>query len=951
MSYTLYTYRNMHYNKNIAPRIFSVMITLFVLLAVYGCATPSLIATNSIHQGDLYNNQNNYPEAITHYEEYLRVSPQLGIYRNPAMEADVCRKLAHAYATRSSFQKALSYLEQALSIDTLIPANQIAVIKDYQQLGLTHIYLGNYNQARKSLSHSLQLNEGMETSAKDANKQSVANTYLALAQVELTMGNYSKSLEYAEQSYALFMQMQQAADELIDVLLLKGTIAIDMGDMSTGIDWINQSMEKALVKKLNVAGQYRALGEAHAKRGDIEKGLQFSLASLEEAEKTHIIPMIIWAYIGVGDMYNRAGMKDRARWYYDKAGTLQAEAGTPGGMSSSIDLRKGNIQQAYQNFGQGGSLLGAANASLKIGDYYFQKNAPDSALFYYQEAYLSFEKAGTDEGKSAALLNMIKLHLAREEAGHATQRLQEVEQMTITLDNQWRIWLYKGRLHELSGEREQAIKSYQKAIELIESMRSELTVDEIRSAFMENKREPYEALINLLLRPVSGTSEVPGEDIIRAFNYGERARARTFLDMLGNTRIQPKSPLDHELVSREYQLRLKIHKLNSELKNTGTTRNSRTLINKEIQEALTEHEETLLKLKLEDDSYKLLLTIDPPAPEQVQTTLAADELVLEYWLGENRMFIWAITKKNVAVYSSEITAVKIERMISGFRNGIKFNDENTIAQFTKDLRDQLVNPVGALLEKYTNVTVIPHKSMHFLPFNALLDAGNNVPVTYSPSVAVFYHCRLARPDNTSWLTMALGNLSMPGYSALPGTLEEADFIQSVGRKVDVKVSEEATEAYFKENAAMSGVIHLASHGVLNKINPMYSFVLMNTTPAEDGHLTIREIFDLKLKAQWVTLSACETGMGDLNEGDELVGLSRAFIYAGSGAVIVSLWPVDDVSTANTMKVFYQEVVKGKTLGQSLLLAQQRIRNSKGYSSPYFWAPFILIGNGNQRLNW
>ena len=160
---------------------------------------------------------------------------------------------------------------------------------------------------------------------------------------------------------------------------------------------------------------------------------------------------------------------------------------------------------------------------------------------------------------------------------------------------------------------------------------------------------------------------------------------------------------------------------------------------------------------------------------------------------------------------------------------------------------------------------------------------------------------------------------------------------------------------------------------MNEYNPSKSYVLMAPSEKDDGQLRVEEIFDLELNADFVTLSACETGSGDLSEGDELIGLSRAFIYAGTSAVIVSLWKVDDISTSMLMTKMHQLIDAGMSLSAALSQAQRDMINSnfnpKGsrgmqsiewhsnmndvvnskeskFASPYFWAPFVIIGSPN-----
>ena len=188
--------------------------------------------------------------------------------------------------------------------------------------------------------------------------------------------------------------------------------------------------------------------------------------------------------------------------------------------------------------------------------------------------------------------------------------------------------------------------------------------------------------------------------------------------------------------------------------------------------------------------------------------------------------------------------------------------------------------------------------------------------------------------------MALGELSLGDFSGLPGTTYEVEQISSLFDNKQVKFEQESSETFMKNNASGFNFIHLATHGLMDYQQPMYSYLLFNPTSEDDGLLTVNEVFGLDLNASLVTLSACQTGLGDISKGDEVVGLSRAFLYAGSPSVIVSLWSVADQPTAILMTEFYK-FLENHTTQEALRLAQLEVM--KQYPAPFHWAPFQLIG--------
>lgn len=195
--------------------------------------------------------------------------------------------------------------------------------------------------------------------------------------------------------------------------------------------------------------------------------------------------------------------------------------------------------------------------------------------------------------------------------------------------------------------------------------------------------------------------------------------------------------------------------------------------------------------------------------------------------------------------------------------------------------------------------------------------------------------------------MALADVELDYKSGLPGTEDELKKIVPLFPDHICRFGRESTETFIKENASGYNFVHIATHGNYNYEQPLYSHLLFPPTGEDDGRLNVYEVFELDLDASLVTLSACETGLGNLSKGDELVGLSRAFLFAGASSVVVSLWAVADYPTSLLMANFYS-YIKDHNLNKALTLAQRDV--IKTYPQPLYWAPFILIGNGRISSN-
>jgi CHAT domain-containing protein len=492
---------------------------------------------------------------------------------------------------------------------------------------------------------------------------------------------------------------------------------------------------------------------------------------------------------------------------------------------------------------------------------------------------------------------------------------------------------------------------------------------------MMDKMHVYERLIMLLIEnSESGVfNNLEQSPIETAFYYSERARSRSFLDILGNNKISSKQSSDTILLAKEFRLRLQIQKVTKEIEMSNEIDPEE--LEKHLEFLNKEYIKTLDLIKLSNSDYNSLISVEPSKLSEIQEFLAEKNAIIEYWIGKEKSVIWVITNKTIIAKIFNTGADKIEESVSDCRALIKPGAKFLLTE----LYNTLISPIESEINGYESLYIIPHRSLHFLPFQALIDKSGKYliekfTVSYAPSSSVLEHCSLKKCDiNDDFLGMALGNMSLGNFSPLPGTKVELNQIAQLYPGATVKYENETSETYFKTEAKNHNIIHLATHGFLDSRRPMNSYLLMPSDDKNDGQLTVNEIFDLNLKSKLVVLSACETGLGLLSTGDELIGLSRAFIYAGTPAIIVSLWPVEDASTALLMTRLYQYYSAGYRLQDALTLAQRDLINNNFEASverdastvvwdkvlkyeiesgnkskeknPFFWAPFILIGYG------
>lgn len=968
-----------------ARSLFNIMLAIGLCGLLWNCTTPSIVATRSIQLGDAMNNANKYEEAIGHYEQYLAASAQLGLYRNQSMEAEVCRKLAHAYATQGNYNKANDYLAKAINIDVSVSATNLALIEDYRMKGMVDAYTGDYKSAIESFDKALALSDGLEKSLKDSKRQTIANIYLSLAQVHLSLGNYKNSEEFAVKSLKLFTESTGDAAGIIEGKLVLGIIHRERNNLKEAIAYCQESRQLAFENKFNTSRQEQALGEIYFLKGDFEEGIRYKLRALEEAERSNIKPQIIVANMRMGDAYRQLGDERKANSYYRYAMQLQNQLENNGDQATkqSLNLRSGDLRKAYAYYTESSSSIGAGLVCLRLGALRFQQNDLDSAGNMFRQAMNYFEQAGHSEGIAKSCIELSKVLTVEKKFKEASEMLGKAKALTLQPDLNWQIFFRKGILFESTHQYDSAYAQYLKSIETINAMRGNLTLEEFKTAFANTKVEVYDRMIMLLLIHADKIGNLNEKKAVElAFLYNEESRSRTFLDMLGNRRIEAKSKADEILLEQEQLLRLKIQRLVREIQKDMEAGKNKLALQAELRLTQDEYDHLLHQIRLNNPAYSSLVGIDPVPIQKIQSTLDDKTAIMEYWISGDHAVVWLLTKKEIEARLVPVKMNELKRQVAMARSTIYYQYDEQRDSTLQQLYTWLIDPLVPNLKGYSNLIIMPHRNLHFLPFHTLMNRQRRFlieefVIQYAPSAGVFYYC-VNRPVSAqnSLLGLALGDLALGEYAALPGTEVEINHVSRLYDESDIQTDENFSETYLKENIDNHGYVHLATHGAFNVHQPLYSYLLMAPTDHDDGRLTVEEIFGLNVKGKIVTLSACETGLGDISEGDDLVGLSRAFIYAGAPAVIVSLWKVDDATTAWLMVRFYQYVRGGYTLAESLTFAQRDLiqRNftasgvrgireiqydasiqqvfteqSRGLSrNPYFWAPFVLIGNGGVR---
>ena len=328
----------------------------------------------------------------------------------------------------------------------------------------------------------------------------------------------------------------------------------------------------------------------------------------------------------------------------------------------------------------------------------------------------------------------------------------------------------------------------------------------------------------------------------------------------------------------------------------------------------------------------------PFSAEQIRSTISSqkrDILLIEYFVTKNQTIVFAISKDiGVRVETIPLMENDIKRYVANFqREVVQYPNFKNIGSSWVDISKYLMDPLRKLLNNNQLIYFIPHGLLHYLPLHAMeLNCKPLIkshPVAYSPSTSLLKY--FLNKETGSVVDCACFGVDFE---------EEAKDISEMFNKGLFKTkpilgAKATKKEFFNKQGAEA--IHFSCHGIFNKFDPLSSGVKLY-----DGILTAREIYNIRLNAQLVTLSACQTGINERTQGDELIGLTRSFIYAGASSVVVSLWPVNPISTKKLMLEFYAFLRNGKDKAVALQEAQKKLIDE--YSHPYYWAPFTLVGH-------
>lgn len=720
-----------------------------------------------------------------------------------------------------------------------------------------------------------------------------------------------------------------------------------------------------------IAASYNDLGMVYSQT-DVDKALDYFDKALALYTRLHGAshPKIAIVTTNIGLAYRSMKLYgDAITNFEDALKVWQTVYANPHPAQAFVLL---NLGQTYASMGELAAALGYYEKALAIYQATHQKKHPDIASTYNLIGKIKITQGKFDEG----LANYQQALIANVSNFESTDISQNPDGTMFYNGNQllysimYKAQALEGRYFGKTlkqADLDEALVNLKTCDALIDRLRQQTAKesDKITLGAIANEVYADGARIAYELSEVAFRKRARYRET--SFYFAEKSKAAVLLDAISDTHAKSFAGIPDDILEEERGLKSALALVNQKLAQKPSEEEEKYL--RETAFHLNQSYQAFIK-NLEGqypEYFNLKYNSTAPSIAQVQNLLPEKTAILSYLIddynGRARLYIYIITKKSFQAKSKPLPA-NYNKHLTGYRNSIYFLDKHAFIETATELHRILIPKLPRII---TDLVILPAGRMGVIPFEALLTSkvkDEETPYPALPYLAKKYSTRYEfstglilqnQTQKPSSIQKALlcAPISFPGkdrLSDLPGTAAEVNTLNELftKRKIasEVMVNQQASESALKTKPLKDySVLHFATHGIVDENNPELSRIfLQNDSEAEDGNLFSGEIYNLKLNANLVTLSACETGLGKISKGEGVIGLSRALVYAGAKNIIVSFWSVADESTAQLMTNFYALLLEDQSSTFSSTLRQAKLNLMNGrYAAPYYWAPFVLIG--------
>ncbi len=922
--------------------------------------------------GIVYNDLGEKQKALDFYNQSLPLSRAVG---DRSVEAKTLNNIGNVYNDLGEKQKALDFYNQSLPLFWAVGdrSGEASTL-----IGIGNVY-NSWGEKQKALDF---YNQSLPLSRAVGDRSGEASTLIGIGLVYNDLGEKQKALDFYNQSLPLSRAVGDRSGEA-NTLNNIGLVYNDLGEKQKALDFYNQSLplSRAVGDRSGEANTLNNIGLVYDDLGEKQKALDFYNQSLPLSRAVGDRSGEANTLIGIGNVYNSWGEKQKALDFYNQSLPLSRAVGDRSGEASTL----GNIGNVYSDLGEKQKALDFYNQSLPLSRAVGDRSGEASTLNNIGSVY-------SDLGEKQKALDFYNQSLPLSRA--VGDRTGEA----ITLFNQAQLKRSQGNLQESRSDIENAVH-------IIEDLRTKIASPDSRISYFATVQDYYKFYIDLLMQ-LHKQHPSQGFDA-QALEASDRSRARGLIELLTEAKAKITTGVDPKLLEQEQNIQFKIdafEKNRLKILNGNPTQEQKDELQQQEEKLLEEYKNNLDEIRTNSPSYASLKYPQPLTLAEIQQNVLDDNtLLLQYSLGSDRSYIWAVTKTEITSYELSKGEKEIEKLAKAFINEISGSsgpyDANLLYNIktANQLSEAILKPVAAKLGN-KRLLIVGDGVLQTIPFSVLATPGKTQytpllldhEIVMSPSASTISIIRSDRATHqiaskllamfadpvfnnnndqrfgntpsshtaennqdrgrTGELERAIRDIG-GNLKRLPYTRTEADSIMAILDSKDQ--GQELLDFSANLNAVNSPtlnqyqIVHFATHGIIDNEHPELSGIVLSLYDQQgnpqNGYLRLNEIFNLQLNAELVVLSACKTGLGTEVKGEGLVGLTRGFMYAGSPRVLVSLWSVEDKATAELMKKFYQKMLQEKlTPAAALKAAQFDMWNEKKYT-PYHWAAFTMQG--------
>lgn len=846
--------------------------------------------------------------------------------------------------TKGRFAAAADSLDRAVVTLNHIGENKNAAQAQVAQL-LALAMIGRYDEAietgKKALAIFLKAGDDLDAGKIQMNLSNIVSRQMRHAEAE----------KYCRAALRHFIKAGEKSWRAMAENGLANTYA-ELNDFKKAAEFYERSLATARSEKMLVteAEIEASLGNLAILRGNYSEALNYLERSRQKYNDLAMPPQSAIADLEIADIYAELNLFGEAKATYDRIAPVftrlkmrSEEARTrlnhARNLSKLGDQRavKRELNRALRLFekennqaGQASSLLARAELEIGQGEYVLalETLANTAAFIAVSEnprhiIDLKLLKAKAFFGKG----DLVSADERFTEAAKFARKHGQANALQAALSG-------LGRLASVRGEAAKARSLYKRSIEVVETLRATLAADEFSRSFLASHLEPFNGLAELYL----SQKRLP-----EAFLTVEQGRSRSLLDSIDLGK--PNSSVPRGLAEKERETRAELDFYYKKLATSADEDLAK------VRSDITRTETELANISRQIDSLSMSKADESKARifeiGELQVKLGNSRTLIEFIEMDGALAAFVIRGNKIEFIDRLGTVADVEEKLedlhfqfgslryggaanSRFADQLKMRTDKVLRQ----LYDQLLRPIQEHLSG-SELIIVPVGPLNYVPFHALNDGEQYLlqryEIGYAPSAAIWLKLakKKTKPARNA-LLMAFADEKIPLVES-----EIREINRVLPKAASFAGSAASVKAFF-ENAAKKDIIHLACHGQFRPDNPMFSSLHL-----ADGWLTVRDIVAKRLDASLVTLSACETGRNKIFAGDEILGLARGFLSAGTASIIVSLWNVNDDATSRLMSSIYSHLMSGETPGSSLRQAQLELIAEGTHS--YYWSPFIKIG--------